>query len=853
VETLTPIRLRYSGEVIDLTQAYDDQDIVHTEPVNFERQFINTTVGRTILNDHLPENMPFINGLLKKKGIGQLVNYTYLRFGLETTVKMLDEVKETGFRYATRAGLSIGIDDMVIPEHKKGLVKEAEKQVINVQQQYLDGAITNGERYNKVIEIWSNVTEKVADEMFNNMQELDKVGQLNPIYVMADSGARGSKQQIRQLSGMRGLMAKPSGEIIETPITANFREGLTVLQYFISTHGARKGLADTALKTADSGYLTRRLVDVAQDVIISEQDCGTVDGIYVGSIVEAGDIIEPLRDRIVGRVSLEKIKDYEGNVIVDVNQDITEELASAIQAAGIERVKIRSVLTCESKRGVCIACYGRNLASGRMVELGEATGVIAAQSIGEPGTQLTMRTFHIGGTASRVSEQSRLEARTAGSVRFINPQTVKAKSGDLVVMNRAMSIAVVDEKGREKERYSVVYGARLKVQDGQQVTVGQVMGEWDPYTFAILTEVGGTVQFKDLQEGVTLHEEVDEVTGLSRHVVGESPDEKRQPAIVIKAKSTRRYLMPSRAHLMVQDGDEVHPGDVLAKIPRETTKTKDITGGLPRVVELFEARKPRETAIISEIDGVVKFGEVSKGQRKIYVVADNGTEKEYSVPKGVHINVQESERVRAGEPLMDGPLNPHDILAVLGEKELQSYLVNEIQEVYRLQGVTISDKHIEVIVRQMMRWVKVEDVGDTTFLLEQQIDKFRFTEENQRVIANGGRPATGRPLLLGITKASLSTESFISAASFQETTRVLTEASIQGAVDHLRGLKENVIVGRLIPAGTGMEHYRNVKLAPELEQAAAKVQEEVSQAYAEAERALELLRQEGEAEEMAAE
>ncbi len=722
-----------------------------------------------------------------------------------------------------------------------------------MQQQYLDGAITNGERYNKVIEIWSNVTEKVADEMFNNMQELDKVGQLNPIYVMADSGARGSKQQIRQLSGMRGLMAKPSGEIIETPITANFREGLTVLQYFISTHGARKGLADTALKTADSGYLTRRLVDVAQDVIISEQDCGTVDGIYVGSIVEAGDIIEPLRDRIVGRVSLEKIKDYEGNVIVDVNQDITEELASAIQAAGIERVKIRSVLTCESKRGVCIACYGRNLASGRMVELGEATGVIAAQSIGEPGTQLTMRTFHIGGTASRVSEQSRLEARTAGSVRFINPQTVKAKSGDLVVMNRAMSIAVVDDKGREKERYSVVYGARLKVQDGQQVTVGQVMGEWDPYTFAILTEVGGTVQFKDLQEGVTLHEEVDEVTGLSRHVVGESPDEKRQPAIVIKAKSARRYLMPSRAHLMVQDGDEVHPGDVLAKIPRETTKTKDITGGLPRVVELFEARKPRETAIISEIDGVVKFGEVSKGQRKIYVVADNGTEKEYSVPKGVHINVQESERVRAGEPLMDGPLNPHDILAVLGEKELQSYLVNEIQEVYRLQGVTISDKHIEVIVRQMMRWVKVEDVGDTTFLLEQQIDKFRFTEENQRVIANGGRPATGRPLLLGITKASLSTESFISAASFQETTRVLTEASIQGAVDHLRGLKENVIVGRLIPAGTGMDHYRNVKLAPELEQAAAKVQEEVSQAYAEAERALELLRQEGEAEELAAE
>ncbi len=853
VETLTPIRLRYSGEVIDLTSAYDDQDVLHTDPVNFERQYVNTTVGRAILNDHLPKDMPFINGLLKKKGVGQLVNYCYLRFGLETTVEMLDQVKELGFLYATKAGLSIGIDDMVIPAHKQALVKEAEKQVINVQQQYLDGAITNGERYNKVIEIWSAITERVADEMFSVMQQQDKAGNINPIYIMADSGARGSKQQIRQLSGMRGLMAKPSGEIIETPITANFREGLTVLQYFISTHGARKGLADTALKTADSGYLTRRLVDVAQDVIVSEQDCGTVDGIYVGSIVEAGDIIEPLRDRIVGRVSLEKIKDYEGNVIVDFNQEITEDLAGAIQAAGIERVKIRSVLTCESKRGVCIACYGRNLASGRLVELGEAVGVIAAQSIGEPGTQLTMRTFHIGGTASRVSEQSRLEAKSNGVVRHINLQTVRSKVGDLVVMNRNGSIAVLDEKGREKERYAVVYGAKVKVDDGVPVTLGQILVEWDPYTFAIVTEIGGTTSFKDLQEGMTLHEEVDEVTGLSRLVVTESPDEKRQPAIVIKGKSSKRYLMPSRAHLMVQDGDTVYPGDILAKIPRETTKTKDITGGLPRVVELFEARKPRETAVISEIDGTVKFGEISKGQRKIYVIADNGSEKEYSVPRGVHINVQEGERVRAGEPLMDGPLNPHDILAVLGEKELQSYLVNEIQEVYRLQGVNISDKHIEVIVRQMMRWVKIEDVGDTQFLLEQQLDKFRFREENERAIMNGGKPSTGRPLLLGITKASLSTDSFISAASFQETTRVLTEASIQGAVDHLRGLKENVIVGRLIPAGTGMEYYRNVKLSPEMEEAAAKVQEEVSAAYEEAERALELLRQEGETEELAAE
>jgi len=626
-----------------------------------------------------------------------------------------------------------------------------------------------------------------------------------------------------------------------------------VLEYFISTHGARKGLADTALKTADSGYLTRRLVDVAQDVIISEYDCGTVDGIYVQGIVEAGEIIEPLRDRIVGRVSLEKIKDYDGNVVVDINQEITEDLAGTIQAAGIERVKIRSVLTCESKRGVCVMCYGRNLASGRLVELGEATGVIAAQSIGEPGTQLTMRTFHIGGTASRISEQSRLDAKNNGTVRFIGLQTVKSKSGDLVVMNRQGSIAVVDEKNRERERYSVVYGAKVKVNEGDHVQLGQVMVEWDPYTFAIVTEIGGAVQFKDLQDGVTLHEEVDEVTGLSRHVVADSPDEKRQPAIVIKGKASKRYLMPSRSHLMVQEGDTVFPGDILAKIPRETTRTKDITGGLPRVVELFEARKPHETAVISEIDGTIKFGEVDKGQRKIYVVADNGTEKEYQVPRGVHVNVQEGERVKAGEPLMDGPLNPHDILAVLGEKELQAYLVNEIQEVYRLQGVNINDKHIEVIVRQMMRWVKVEDVGDTTFLLEQQLDKFHFREENDRVIKEGGKPATGRPLLLGITKASLSTDSFISAASFQETTRVLTEASIQGAVDHLRGLKENVIVGRLIPAGTGMEYYRNVRLSPEMEEAAAKVQAEVSAAYEEAERALEMMRHEGETEELAAE
>jgi DNA-directed RNA polymerase subunit beta' len=827
VELLTPIRLRYTGELIDLTTAYDDQDVTHTEPVKLERQFIQTTVGRVIFNTHLPERMPFINGLLKKKGVQQLVYYKYLRFGLEGTVQLLDRLKDLGFAYATKSGMSIGIDDMLIPGDKFKLVENAEKEVVKVQQQYLDGAITNGERYNKVVAIWGDVTERVAEEMFKAMEKQDQEGVINPIYVMADSGARGSKQQIRQLSGMRGLMAKPSGEVIETPITSNFREGLTVLQYFISTHGARKGLADTALKTADSGYLTRRLVDVAQDVIINERDCGTSDGIYVEPIVEAGVEVEPLRDRVVGRVSLEKIRDFEGNVIVDVDQEINEELANSIQAAGIDRVRIRSVLTCESRRGVCALCYGRNLATGRMVELGEAVGVIAAQSIGEPGTQLTMRTFHIGGTATRVSERSTLEARNTGVVKFVDLKYVQGRAGALIAMNRSGLIAVVDEKGREKERYHVVYGARLRVAEGDTVSHGQILAEWDPFTFSILTETAGTVKFEDLRPGITIEEQVDEVTGLSQDVVTLPPgDEKHQPAIHIRddspaGKSRKKYLMPSRAHLMVRDSDEVQAGDVLAKIPRETTKTKDITGGLPRVVELFEARKPKDPAVISEIDGVVRYGEIAKGLRKIYVESDAGKVgstmlKEYAIPRGVHINVQEGEHVKAGEPLIDGPLNLHDLLAVLGEKFTQAYLVNAVQEVYRLQGVNINDKHIETISRQMMRWVKVEDVGDTAFILEEQIDKFRFREENDRIISNGGRPATGRPLLLGITKASLSTDSFISAASFQETTRVLTEAAVAGKVDYLRGLKENVIMGRLIPAGTGFEFYRNISLLTEV-------------------------------------
>jgi DNA-directed RNA polymerase subunit beta' len=819
LETLSPIRLRYTGDLQDLTAARDDQDVLRTEVQNVQNKIINTTVGRVILNQSVPPEMPFVNGLLKKKGLQQLVQSCYLKFGLEKTVEMLDSLKNLGFTYATKSGLSIGIDDLIIPKEKVPLVDRARDEVIKVESQYLEGAITNGERYNKVIAIWSEATEDIANAMFSEMEGMDREGRnFNPVYIMADSGARGSKQQIRQLAGMRGLMAKPSGEIIETPITANFREGLSVLHYFISTHGARKGLADTALKTADSGYLTRRLVDVAQDVIISEHDCGTLDGIEARAIVESGEIIEPLRDRIIGRTTLEKLTDpFTGEVIIDVNEIMDEALSSAVQDAGIEKVKIRSVLTCTSRRGVCAKCYGRDLATGKLVELGQAVGVIAAQSIGEPGTQLTMRTFHIGGTASRVTEQSTLEARNAGTVRFHGLTVVEAKDGNLVVMNRNGSLVVQDAKGRDRERYPIVYGARLKVKDGQQVEQGQVLVEWDPYTFSILTEEPGQIRFKDILEGITVHEEVDEVTGLSRLIIVDSPDEKKQPAVEIKGKDgkvNRKYHMPSHAHLMVQDGEMVSAGDVLAKIPRETTKTKDITGGLPRVVELFEARKPRETAVISEIDGLVKHGGIVKGQRKIIIVPDEpGAEpREYSLPRGVHVNVQEGERVRAGEPLMDGPSNPHDILNVLGEKALQAYLVNEIQEVYRLQGVNINDKHIETIARQMMRWVKIEDVGDTEFLVDEQTDKFRFLEENERVIANGGRPAQGRPLLLGITKASLSTDSFISAASFQETTRVLTEASISGKVDHLRGLKENVTMGRLIPAGTGFEYYRNVRI-----------------------------------------
>jgi len=819
VETQTRIKVRYSGAYIDLSHQYDQQNVVHAEIEELDKKLIDTTVGRVILNRHLPEEMPFVNGLLKKRGLQDLVSYCFIQFGNDLSVRMLDELKETSFYYATKAGISIGIDDMVVPPNKTELLDQAGDEVIEIEKQRSAGVITAGERHNKIIDIWHRVTENVSEEMFKAMQHEEVVrDEFNPINLMADSGARGSREQVRQLAGMRGLMSKPSGEVIETPITANFREGLTVLQYFISTHGARKGLADTALKTADSGYLTRRLVDVAQDVIVADEDCGTIDGIVVTAIMEGGDILEPLRDRIVGRVAQEDVYDpMTGDRLIGIGEEITEDLANRIQGAGIEKVRIRSVLTCEARRGVCIKCYGRNLATGVMVNIGEAVGVIAAQSIGEPGTQLTMRTFHYGGTASRVSEQSKHMSRNPGEVKFINVSTVDSRKGDLVVVNRNGKLVIVDAKGREQERYALTYGSRLLVREGDKVEPGRELVEWDPFTSVILSEIAGTVEYQDIVEGENLREETDKVTGLSQRIIVEaSQNEKRAPAILVKGGDVeRRYLLPSGSHLIVADSETIHPGDTLVKIPRETTKTKDITGGLPRVVELFEARSPKEAAIISEIDGTVRLGDIVKGMRKVMVESDAAEVREYLVPRYIHVNVQDGERVRAGEPLIDGPINPHDVLQVLGEKELQRYLTDKIQEVYRSQSVAINDKHIEVIVRQMMRSVKIEEVGDTTFLIDEQVDRFRFQEENDRVVTAGGRPAIGRPLLLGITKASLSTESFISAASFQETTRVLTEAAIGGKVDHLRGLKENVIVGRLIPAGTGLGYYHEFQMEEE--------------------------------------
>lgn len=788
--------------------------------------------------------IPFdvINRVMDKKSLRDLVDFVYRNLGPKATVILSDRLKDTGYRYSTEGGLSISIDAMITPSQKWDIIKAAEKQVEEIGRQYTEGLITQGEKYNKVVDIWAKATDDVANEMIEAMRlepVTDPQGNpvkdehkkpmlaesFNPIYMMADSGARGSKDQMRQLAGMRGLMAKPSGEIIETPITSNFREGLSVLQYFISTHGARKGLADTALKTANSGYLTRRLADVAQDCVVTEHDCGTMMGVQVEPLVEGGEVIQRLSDRILGRVAAEDLIDpFTEEIIVAGGEDIDEEVVRRIEDAGIATMKIRSVLTCKAPNGVCAKCYGRDLAHGRTVEIGQAIGILAAQSIGEPGTQLTMRTFHIGGTASRRVEQADIRARVDGKINFIDLNVAQNSEGQNVVMNRrGGKFTIVNEKGRELESFPVIYGAHLMVKDGDKIKAGDLLAYWDPFTTPILTEINGRVKFGDIVPGKTMQEKVDPVTGKSSHTIIESKSAEERPRISIKdtegktaklpgSSAAARYMLPIDAILLVEEGDPVKAGDIIAKLPRATTKTKDITGGLPRVAELFEVRKPKEIAILSEIDGYVSIAKATKkGKQKVTVTpVDVGDAKEYLIPRGKHINVIEGDYVRAGEALIGGSAIPQDILNIKGEVSLARYLVDEVQEVYRLQGVRINDKHIEVIVRQMMRRVKITEVGDTDFIAEEQVDKSRFEEANRAVIEKGGKPAVAEPLILGITKASLSTDSFISAASFQETTKVLTDAAIGGSVDFLRGLKENVIMGRLIPAGTGLAGYHDV-------------------------------------------
>ncbi len=791
-------------------------------------QIIETTVGRVMLNEILPKGFGYVNQTMDKKKIGAVISDCYKRFGQHATVVLLDKLKELGFNSATLAGISISIDDLTIPQEKEEALKSAKQEVSKVEDQYRKGIITGRERYNKIIDVWTHTTEKISDMVFKQMEGF------NPVFIMADSGARGSRLQIRQLSGMRGLMAKPSGEIIENPITASFREGLTVLEYFISTHGARKGLADTALKTADAGYLTRRLVDVSQEVVINEPDCGTLNGITVAAIIEGDEVVVSLKERIIGRVALDSIVDVvTDQQVVEAGEDISEEKADMIEQLGIEKVRIRSVLTCETDRGVCIRCYGRNLATQRMVEIGEAVGTIAAQSIGEPGTQLTMRTFHIGGTASRTIEQSYLRAKNKGAVKYHQLRVVE-KSDQFIVLNRNGSISINNEFGREFERYQLPQGATIKIADGANVNKDEIFVTWDPYTIPIITEVKGTVNFEDLKEGLTVREEQNPVTGITERVVVEHKQE-YHPQIIItddKQEVVGIYSIPVGAHILVKDKQTVAAGELVAKIPRGAGKTRDITGGLPRVAELFEARRPKDPAVISEIDGFVEFGEDRRGLRTIVVKnAQTNLTKEYTIPHGKHPNVYKGDRVFAGQQLTEGPVVPQDILRVCGDKVLQEYLLNEIQEVYRLQGVRINDKHIELIISQMLKKVKIDESGDTNYLVGEMIDKVAFRKANQEVLKKKGKPAKATPQLLGITKVSLTTESFISAASFQETTRVLTEAAASGKIDFLRGLKENVIVGHLIPAGTGMQNMNEIELVryadnPTADQNPKKLQEE---------------------------
>ncbi len=784
--------------------------------------------------DERRTTLPFklVNKLMDKSSIVKLIDYAYRNIGLKETVILSDRLKDIGYKYSTLGGLSICIDDMIIPDNKWDMIAKAEKQIDDIKDQYSEGLITQGEKYNKVVDIWAQSTDDIADAMMEAMKnptgvkDDDAPEELNAVFVMADSGARGSKDQMRQLAGMRGLMAKPSGEIIENPITACFREGLTVLQYFISTHGARKGLADTALKTANSGYLTRRLADVGQDCTINEIDCDTINGIEVEALYEGGEIIQTLGERILGRVTQEDIHDpYSDEFIAGVDTELSEHHVKRIEEAGVQKVKIRSVLTCNTKHGVCARCYGRDLAHGVTVEIGQAIGIVAAQSIGEPGTQLTMRTFHIGGTASRKVEVAEIKARVGGRLKYKEDiQTVISADNEVIVMNRKGGrITIVGEEGRERTKETVIYGATLHLKDGHKVEPGDVIATWDPFTTPIITEITGRIRFADIEVGSTIQEQIDPVTGKVSRTIIEGKEAEIRPRITIKdkdgkgvklpnSKMAARYYLPINAILTVEEDDQVMAGDVIAKLPRATTKTKDITGGLPRVAELFEVRKPKDPGVLTAIDGYVTVQKGTKGRQKVIVTpADVGEKKEYSISKGLHVTVYDGDYVKAGDPLVAGSANPQDIMNIKGEVALAKYLVDEVQEVYRLQGVRINDKHIEVVIRQMMRRVKVINPGDTNFIPDEQVDRVKLEEVNQEVAMQGGEPAKGEPLILGITKASLSTDSFLSAASFQETTKVLTLASIEGKYDSLRGLKENVIMGRMIPAGTGFHGYSDVE------------------------------------------
>ncbi len=795
----------------EVITAYQDEEVeLHAKiklPIGEgrEKKIIDTTVGRVIFNSILPKGFRYVNQILGKKDISEIISECYKQFGHAATIELLDKIKDIGFEFATLGGISISVNDLKIPPQKKDCIEEANEELLNVEDQYRKGIITERERHNKIIDIWTRVTDRIADFVFRG---LDK---FNPIFMMSDSGARGSKLQVRQLAGMRGLMAKPSGEIIEIPITSNFREGLTVLEYFISTHGARKGLADTALKTADAGYLTRRLVDVAQEVIVVEEDCGTVNGITLKEIVEGDEVVVPLRERIVGRIALDNIVDVVSDeIIVKAGEEIDEEKADKIERLGLEKIRIRSVLTCEAERGVCLKCYGRNLATGKLVEVGEAVGIIAAQSIGEPGTQLTMRTFHIGGTASRVAERAFIKAKDTAFIKYHNLKVARQER-HFVVLNRNGMVSLNDERGIELQRNPVPQGAFILIAEGEKVEKDKIFVRWDPYSAPILAEVDGKTKYEDIIDKITIQEEMNLTTGKKERVVIEFKGDYHPQLLILSEKEEVLgiYPIPTGAHIMVEEGSFVRAGDVLAKTPRLVAKTRDITGGLPRVAELFEARRPRNPAVISEIDGFVEFKE-EKGRRKIIVRSPTGMKREYDIPPGRHPIVYGGDSVVAGQQLTEGPTVLQDILRVCGDKVLQEYLVNEIQEVYRLQGVRINDKHIEVIIREMLKKVRIIDPGDTMFLPGEAVDKWDFRKENEAVIKRGGKPATASPLLLGITKASLSTKSFISAASFQETTRVLAEASTAGKVDGLQGLKENVIVGHLIPAGTGLAKYRHL-------------------------------------------